>query len=60
MFNPSKGENDMTAQAKAIHKEARKLTNEMHRLEQSGSDSARLADVYARLVELETMLWGAL
>ncbi len=50
----------MTAQAKAIHKEARKLTNEMHRLEQSGSDSARLADVYARLVELETMLWGAL
>jgi len=48
----------MTAQTKAFHKEARKLTNEMFALEQSGSNDARLTVVYARLVELEALIWG--
>lgn len=58
IMSPSTGETDMTAQAKALHTEARKLTKEMFSLEQSGANEDRLTVVYARLVEIEKALWS--
>ncbi len=50
----------MNAQTEAHQTEAKKLVDEMYRLEASGNNEARLAEVYARLIELEVLIWGKL
>lgn len=48
----------MTPQVKSLHREASRLTDEMVKLEMSGSDEIRLGQIYDRLIEIEKELWG--